>query len=65
MTQGAEAVQAAKATGKFQEASAYLNNRMQSAAARNFGRRPNRWATVGAAIAEAHPLVLGEGVIEE
>lgn len=65
VTQGAEAVEVAKTTGKFQEASAYLNNRMQNAAARNFGRRPNRRATVGAAIPDAHPLVLGEGVIED
>lgn len=65
MTQGADAVETARTTGTFMEASAYLNNRMQNAAARNFGRRSNRRTTVGAAIAATHPLVLGEGVIEE
>lgn len=65
MTQSAEAVETARTTGTFMEASAYLNNRMQNAAARNFGRRNNRRVTVGAAIAAAQPLVLGEGVIEE
>lgn len=65
MTQGLEAVQTAHSTGNFLEASSYLNNRMQNTAARNFGRRPNRRTTVGAAIAAAQPLVLGEGVIEE
>lgn len=65
MTQGAAALEEVMRTGNIVEASAYLNNRMQNAAARNFGRRPNRRVTVGAAVSPAQPLVLGEGVFEE
>lgn len=65
VTQGADAVETARTTGNFMEASSYLNNRMQNSAARNFGRRINRRVTVGAAIAAAQPLVLGEGVVED
>ncbi|PSR77293.1 hypothetical protein BD289DRAFT_445541 [Coniella lustricola] len=64
VTQGAEAVETAKHTGQFQEASAYLNNRMQNTAARNLGRRPNRRLTVGAAIASAQSLVFEDGLLE-
>lgn len=65
VTQGTAAVATAMNTGKFMEASAFLNNRMQNAAARTFGRRMNRQSTVGAAIASVPPLLLGDGVIED
>lgn len=65
VAKNAAAVQQALETGKFTEASAFLNNRMQSAAARNMSRRRNRRTTIGHAISQAHPLVLGEGIMED
>lgn len=65
VTQGTAAADAAVRTGKFQEATAYLNNRMQNAASRDFGRKMNRRATVGAAVAPVPPLVFGEEVLED
>lgn len=65
VTQGTAAADAAVRTGRFQEATAYLNNRMQNAASRDFGRRMNRRATVGAAVAPSPLLVFGEGLFEE
>lgn len=65
VTQGTAAADAAVRTGRFQEATAYLNNRMQNAASRDFGRRMNRRATVGAAVAPSPPLVFSEGLLEE
>lgn len=65
VTQGAQAADTAFATGIFSEATAYLNNRMQNAASKDFGRKANRRTTVGAAVAPGQPLVFGEGVIEE
>lgn len=47
-------MKAAYSTGVFQEASAFLNNRMQSAASRNHGRKANRWATYSQAVNMAH-----------
>ncbi|KUI54841.1 hypothetical protein VP1G_02227 [Cytospora mali] len=65
VTQGTEAADAALRTGQFQEATAYLNNRMQNAHSRDFGRRMNRRATIGAAVAPSPLLVFGEGLLEE
>lgn len=65
VTTGAAAVQQALQTGKFTEAQAFLNNRMQNAAARNMSRRPNRRMTVGHAVSQAQPLKLGEGIVED
>lgn len=65
VTQGTAAADAAVRTGSFQEATAYLNNRMQNAVSRDFGRRVNRRATVGAAVASSPLLVFGEGLLEE
>lgn len=65
VTQGAQAAETALATGVFSEATAYLNNRMQNAASKDFGRKANRRTTVGAAVAPGLPLSFGEGVTEE
>lgn len=65
VTQGAQAAETAVTTGAFSEATAYLNNRMQNAASKDFGRNINRRTTVGAAVAAGQPLVFGEGVVEE
>ena len=65
VTQGAQAAETAIATGAFSEATAYLNNRMQNAASKDFGRKINRRTTVGAAVAPGPLLVFGEGVVEE
>ncbi|KAF3767805.1 hypothetical protein M406DRAFT_328860 [Cryphonectria parasitica EP155] len=65
VTQGAEAVETAKQTGQFQEATSYLNNRMQSTTAPYFGRRLNRRATLGEAVSGVQPLLFGPGVHEE
>ncbi|KAJ4423019.1 hypothetical protein N0V82_002286 [Gnomoniopsis sp. IMI 355080] len=54
VTKGEEEVKKAHSTGVFQEASAFLNNRMQSAASRNYGRKANRWATYRQAVNVAH-----------
>lgn len=65
VTQGVQAAETAITTGAFSEATAYLNNRMQNAASKDFGRKINRRTTVGAAVAPGLPLVFGEGVVEE
>lgn len=68
VTTGAEAVQQALQTGKFTEAPAFLNNRMQNQnaqAVRSSIARPNRRATVGQAVSQAQPLKPGEGIVED
>lgn len=65
VTQGPQAAETAVTTGAFSEATAYLNNRMQNAASKDFGRKINRRTTVGSAAAPGQPLIFGEGVIED
>lgn len=56
----------AHSAGVFQEASAFLNNRMQSAASRNYGRKVNRWATYSQAVNIAHQcLKIGPDITED
>lgn len=66
VTKGADEVKKAYQTGEFQEASAYLNNRMQPVAALYQGRKPSRWATYSQAVHESHQqLRVGDDIVEE
>lgn len=66
VTKGADEVKNAEATGEFQEASAFLNNRMQTLSISGPGRKPNRWATYSQAVSEAHQqLRVGDDIMEE
>lgn len=66
MTKSEAEVQNALQTGEFQEGKQFLNTRMQTFGAMDYGRKLNRWATYSQAVNAAHQqLRVGDDIIED
>lgn len=66
VTKGEAEVKKALETGDFQEASSFLNSRMQNIAVIKIGRKTNRWATYSQAVNEdCQQLRVGDDIIED